>query len=106
MATKFGLKKISASISKERFGGAITPSVIFNVIKLLIAEISYSLLNDIPVTVKNFGTLSQWFVKGHKAGYWSDGLHQTQDTKRIRFYANTNFSQLIQQRREEFEKKD
>lgn len=106
MANKFGLKKISSSISKEKFGGAIQPNVIYNVIKLLISEISYSLLNDIPVTVKNFGTLSQWLVKGHKAGYWSDGLHQTQDTKRIRFYAHTNFSQLIQYHREDFEKKD
>lgn len=86
--------------------GTIPFDHVYAAIKIIQEEVAYSLVNDIPVTVKNFGTLSPYVWPGHKAGYWAGkegkGPQETKPTRRIKLHPHENFKRLIELKKEEF----
>ena len=93
-------KQIALNIA-ERL--ALPPKDVKDAISILLGELRSELEADVPIRLKNFGTLSPYVFHGHLA--WNvqrQGYVDTPPFRSVRFHPADRFLRLLRSRRAKF----
>ena len=89
----------------ERLGRVIPTRDIRSAVDVIVEEVVSSLVQDVPVTVKNFGTLSPYQYHGHAAKHVGTGrIINVKAFRTVKLNPAEAFWKLLSERRERFEK--
>jgi nucleoid DNA-binding protein len=89
----------------ERLGRAIPIRVVRSAVNVVSDEIALCLVQDVPVTVKRFGTLSPYRYHGHPARHVGTGrMVEVKAFRTVKLHASEAFLELLSERKERFEK--
>ena len=89
----------------DRFGRAIPLRDVRSAVDVIVEEVVSALIQDIPVTVKNFGTLSPYQYHGHAAKHVGTGrMVEVKAFRTVKLNAADSFLKLLKDRRDRFEK--
>jgi nucleoid DNA-binding protein len=98
-------KTILVRLLYERLGRAIPIRVVRSAVDVLLDEIAGCLVQDVPVTIRNFGTLSPFQYHGHPAQHVGTGrMVEVKAFRSVKLHGAEAFLRLLSERREQFEK--
>jgi len=91
----------------KRFGGAIPKLLIRDALQVICSDLCSRLSDQESVSVKGFGTLHTYEYGGHQGVDIASGeLRMTEPFLNIRFVPHKNFSDLIDQKKSFFLKRN
>jgi nucleoid DNA-binding protein len=89
----------------DRLGRAIPVRDVRSAVDVTVEEVASALVQDVPVTVKNFGTLSPYQYHGHAAKHVGTGRTiEVKAFRTVKLNAAEAFLKLLLERKERFEK--
>jgi nucleoid DNA-binding protein len=97
-------KDLAKEIKKKMFN-SVNEEVIKNALEVLIEELSKDLIDDVPISVKNFGTLSPYLYHGHFAYNVQTGeRYNMKPFRTVKFNSHESFTNLVKDRIDNFKK--
>jgi len=101
-----GREELSRLIHK-RLDGSVSLARINDAVGVISRELQCAMVDDVPVTVRNFGTLSPCWHHAHRAVNVSTGQpFEARSCPRVKFHASVAFEELLKLRRDRFLKID